>query len=224
LEFHIPEIVTAGEAADLLGASAGQVEQWAMDGLLSACARSESGQLLFYRWRVEKLGPKLAAGELARFKKDRRRTRHGHGMFHDCRRLPCGCAIASERGDQDGESANQPVWLCADARALQSAERLAAAFAMAAPGAPFFRRLADVTREAFERHIADPAQRNATAPPGRDGGQSLCAFKPLLAIARCFGGVPNKRGKRCLQEPRAQPLQPRRRPLAIPLQPRSGAD
>ena len=64
------------------------------------------------------------------------------------------------------------------------ARRLAAAFARAAPDDPFFRRLAAVTREAFERHIADPGQRNATAPPGRDGGQSLvCGQTPLSDCA-----------------------------------------
>jgi hypothetical protein len=74
---------------------------------------------------------------------------------------PCGCSLNPASG--------RPFIICAEGQGLDLARRLAAAFALAAPADPFFRRLADITREAFERHIANPGQPNATAPPGRDG-------------------------------------------------------
>jgi hypothetical protein len=168
--FRVPEIVTADEAADLLGVGTHHIHVWAGDGLLPVCARGEDGQLLFRRWRIEKLGPKLvsAADIEPRFKKAG--GRRGHAMFHDCRKLPCGCAIAGSEGDEIGKDAGQPVWLCADARALQSAERLATAFAMAAPGDPFFRRLAAVTREAFQRHVGTVAPECKPSAHLREGG------------------------------------------------------
>lgn len=150
MENLVPALMTLDEAADHLGAVPAQVLVWAAEGRLPVAARSEGGQLLFYRWRVEREGPALVADELVRFKKGGRR---GHAMFHDARRHPCGCAFAGPRGDQDGRAAGEPIWLCADARALQSAMRLTAAFVAAAPADPFFRRLAEVTREALARHL-----------------------------------------------------------------------
>jgi len=142
----VPQILTLGEVADFLGVGTPAVAAWARDGLLPACARSESGELLFYRWRVERDGPKFAAGEVVRFRQVNKRR--GPEMLHDGRRLPCGCVFVS-----DGEASGQPIWLCPDARALQSVEQLTLAFATAAPGDPFFGRLSRVIAAALTRHF-----------------------------------------------------------------------
>ena len=49
----VPQILTLNEVAGFLGVGTPAVAAWARDGLLPACARSEGGELLFYRWRVE---------------------------------------------------------------------------------------------------------------------------------------------------------------------------
>jgi hypothetical protein len=142
-----PQILTLNEVADFLGVGAAAVAAWARDGILPACARSEGGELLFYRWRVERDGPKFAANELVRFRKAS--SRRSVTVLHDGRRLPCGCVLADH---EDGTE--QPVWLCPDVRVLQAVDRLAAAFVAAAPNDPFFRHLARVTAEALKRHFA----------------------------------------------------------------------
>jgi hypothetical protein len=97
--------------------------------------------LLFYRWRVERDGPQLAASEVVRF----RTAKGGRDLeiLHDGRRLPCGCVLVEE-----GNAIGQPAWLCPDARGLQAVERLTAAFAAAAPDAirTFFASLASPLR------------------------------------------------------------------------------
>ena len=152
---HIPQILTLDEAADFLGVGTPAVAAWARDGHLPACARSESGELLFYRWRVERDGPRLAANEAVRFRKAH--GRRDLDMFHDGRRLPCGCVLVG-----NGEASGEPVWLCPDARSLQSVERLTAAFVRAAPDDLFVSRLARVTADALARHIA-PTHETDTA-------------------------------------------------------------
>src|SRR5262249_35750284 len=109
----VPQILTLGEVADFVGVGTPAVSTWAQNGLLPACARSEGGELLFYRWRVERDGPKLAASEAVRFREAK--NRRGPRMLHDGTRLPCGCVLVGV-----GEASGQPVWLCSDARALQS--------------------------------------------------------------------------------------------------------
>jgi hypothetical protein len=144
----VPQILTLTEVADFLGVGSPAVSAWAQDGLLPACARSESGELLFYRWRVERDGPKLAAAEVVRFRSAiRRRTAT---MLHDGTRLSCGCVL-------DGEGSGQPVWLCFDARTLQFVARLTAAFAATVPGDAFFLCLARGTAETLARHLAPKA-------------------------------------------------------------------
>src|SRR5260221_8357500 len=112
----VPQILTLGEVADLLGVGTPAVSTWAQ-GLLPACARSESGELLFYRWRVERDGPKLAASEEVRFRK----VKNGRGpeMLLDGWQLSCGCVFV-----RAGEASGQPIWLCSDARAVQFVARL----------------------------------------------------------------------------------------------------
>jgi hypothetical protein len=153
---NVPQILTLDEAADFLGVGTPAVAAWARDGHLPACARSESGALLFYRWRVERDGPRLAANEPVRFRKAR--CRRDLDMFHDSRRLPCGCVFVGS-----GEGSGEPVWLCPDARALQSVERLTAAFAAAAADDLFICRLARVTADALARHLASTTHETDTA-------------------------------------------------------------
>ena len=143
----MPQILTLNEVADFLSVGTPAVAAWARDGLLPACARSESGELLFYRWRVERDGPALAASELVRFRTTN--SRQTSAMLHEGRRLSCGCILE--------QTSSQPVWLCFGARELRSVARLTAAFASAAPNDPFLRRLASGTAAAFERHLA-PAE------------------------------------------------------------------
>jgi hypothetical protein len=122
--------------------------------------------LLFYRWRVLRDGPRLAAEEPIRvLRKPKRSLRNREALLINPPSRPCGCSLDPATG--------RAFIICGEAQGLDLARRLTAAFTAAAPADPFFRRLADVTREAFERHIADPGQRNATAPPGRDGAQLL---------------------------------------------------
>jgi hypothetical protein len=152
----VPQILTLNEAAGFLGVASAAVASWAQDGLLPVCARSEDGELLFYRWRVERDGPRLAANEAVRFQRARRGREPT--ILHDGRRLPCGCVLVG-----DGEATGQAVWLCPDARALQSVERLTAALAAAAPDDLFIRRLARVTADALARHLASTTHETDTA-------------------------------------------------------------
>jgi hypothetical protein len=153
---NVPQILTLDEAADFLGVGTPAVAVWARDGHLPACARSESGELLFYRWRVERDGPRLAADEVVRFRQVR--GRREPEMLHDGSRLPCGCVLVAS-----GEGSGEPVWLCPDARGLQSVERLTAAFVTAAPDDLFICRLARVTADALARHLAPTTQETDTA-------------------------------------------------------------
>lgn len=153
----VPQILTLGEVADFLGVGTPAVSTWAQNGLLPACARSESGDLLFYRWRVERDGPKLAASEIIRFRKVK--SRRGPEMLHDGRRLPCGCVLVSAEG-----TSGQPIWLCSEARALQSVARLTAAFSVAAPQDQFLRRLARGTAQAVAHHLTPE---ELTSPDGK---------------------------------------------------------
>lgn len=159
-----PSLMTLREAADFLGVPIEAVALWAREGRLLAAARNETGELLFYRWRVERDGWKLAMEEPVRLA-----PRRGKwiGFLIDPRTLPCGCCFAGATG----EAARQSVWLCPDARSLQSAAGLTAAFAAVAPHDPFFRHLRNVTREALARHLGDPA--------GSGGGDEADPAAPI---------------------------------------------
>ena len=56
-----PQLLTESEAEDWLGVPIETVALWAREGKLLAAARTEGGQLLFYRWRIERDGAALAA-------------------------------------------------------------------------------------------------------------------------------------------------------------------
>jgi hypothetical protein len=130
---------------------------------LRIAGQTEDGRALFREAEVLRAAQEMLARDL--IDPDNRDVAPGL--------LPCGCCWAPPVCiGENGPPEREPEFLCHEAQGLVQARRLAAAFALAAPSDRFFRRLADVTREAFERHIADPGQRNATAPPGRDGAQS----------------------------------------------------
>jgi hypothetical protein len=168
-----PALMTPPEIAEYLDVGEEEVALWFRYGQLVADARNESGQPLAYRWRVKRDGPGLAAGERVRISRRSRlpARKLRAEILIDPPALPCGCSI-----DPD---IRRPFFLCADARALQSAERLAEAFALAAPDDPFFRRLADVTREAFERHMPIPLNGMRLRRPVATAGNRWCAAKPL---------------------------------------------
>jgi hypothetical protein len=133
-------------------------------GRLRIAGQTAEGHLLFRETEVVRAAKQLPARDL--IDPDNRDSPPGL--------LPCGCYWAPPVCiGENGPPESEPEFLCPEAQGLDQARRLAAAFALAAPSDLFFCRLADVTREAFERHIADPGQRNATAPPGRDGAQSV---------------------------------------------------
>jgi len=161
----LPHILTLSEVADFLGVDTHAVAQWAHDELLQVCARSESGELLFYRWRVERDGPKLAATEPIRWKN--RSGRRGRALLFDARQLSCGCALVGE-----GEAAGQAIWLCPAARTLQTVEQLAGLLAAAAPRDSLFGSLAQIAGTALANHLtppnaADSSGVNASARIGR---------------------------------------------------------
>lgn len=166
----LPHILTLTEAADFLGVASSDVAEWAMDGHLPVCARSESGELLFYRWRVERDGPKLAAGERVRIVKPRKRARAerhvtaGSGaprdrrvVLHDGHRLACGCVLAGNAADR------QPAWLCPTARTLQTVEKMMEMLAAAAPPENLlFDSLAQIAGTALAKHFTQPNATNSS--------------------------------------------------------------
>lgn len=80
---------------------------------------------------------------------------------------PCGCVFA------DPEE-YLPSYPCRDAAALETMARFAEAIMRAANGAPFFARLAQTTRAAFEEHTGK-------RPPG-SGSHAEPAEMPAAAI------------------------------------------
>ena len=85
-----PQLLTEAEAAEWLGVPIETVAMWARDGKLLAAARTEGGQLLFYRWRVEHDGTALAAFAPIRTAKGRS-NRTPSIAAHE---LVCGCRLS----------------------------------------------------------------------------------------------------------------------------------
>jgi hypothetical protein len=154
----LPQILTLSEVADHLGVATSSVAEWAMDGLLPSCARSESGELAFYRWRVERDGPKLASGEPVRIVK---RPDGRYVLLHDGRKLRCGCII-SGNGELDRADRRQASWLCPDARMLQTVQQLTELMTAAAPDNVFAGQLARAAAGALTDHLS-PANAVVTA-------------------------------------------------------------
>ncbi len=72
---HFPLLVTETEAAEILGVPVEMVALWAREGKLIAAARTEGGQLAFYRWRIERDGVRLAELSPIRVESDRNKRR-----------------------------------------------------------------------------------------------------------------------------------------------------
>jgi hypothetical protein len=136
-----PQFLTESEAADWLGVPIEAVALWAREGKLLAAARTEGGQLLFYRWRVERDGAALAA--FAPIQTSRSRGKRASGPAdHE---LACGCRLTPAPGR-----------LCRIGAALLAAAALAEGFAAAAPEDKLLDRIASLCRDALSRHLAGP--------------------------------------------------------------------
>ena len=146
-----PQLLTESEAADWLGVPIETVALWAREGKLLAAARTEGGQLLFYRWRVERDGAALAAFAPIQ-------TGHSRGKRASspaAHELACGCRLTPAPGR-----------LCRTGAALLATAALAEGFAAAAPEDKLLDRIASLCRDALSRHLAGPPlKRQAPALP-----------------------------------------------------------
>ena len=146
-----PQLLTEAEVANWLGVPVEVVALWAREGKLLAAARTEDGQLLFYRWRVERDGAALAA-----FAPIQTRHRSGNRASSPAvHKLACGCKLTPPPGR-----------LCRTGAALLATAALAEGFAASAPADELLDRIASLCRDALARHLADPPQkRKASALP-----------------------------------------------------------
>jgi hypothetical protein len=137
---NFPQLLTEAEAADWLGVPIEAVALWARDGKLLAAARTEGGQLLFYRWRVERDGTALAA--FAPIQMAQGRGKRTPGAAH---KLDCGCRLSPAPGR-----------LCRTGAALLATASLAEDFATSAPDDKLLDRIASLCRDALSRHLTGP--------------------------------------------------------------------
>jgi hypothetical protein len=146
-----PQLLTEAEVADWLGVPVEAVALWARDGRLLAAARTEGGQLLFYRWRVERDGAALAAFAPVQTRQSRSKLNSSPAA----RQLACGCKLIPPPGR-----------LCRTGAALLATAALAEDFAASAPADEFLDRIASLCRDALVRHLAGPPlDRKALALP-----------------------------------------------------------
>ena len=138
---EFPQLLTEAEAADWLGVPIEAVALWARDGKLLAAARTEGGQLLFYRWRVERDGTALAAFAPIRTAQGRG-NRTPSTTAHE---LVCGCRLSPAPGR-----------LCRTGAALLATAALAEDFATSAPEDKLLDRIASLCRDALSRHLTGP--------------------------------------------------------------------
>jgi hypothetical protein len=162
----LPEVLTAGEVADYLAVPTSTVASWAQDGSLPVRARSEGGELLFYRWRVERDGGKLASGEPLRIVK---RRGAASVLLHDGRKLRCGCIVS---GNVERIDPRQASWFCPNARMLETVQLLTGLMAAAAPDNLLAGQLARAAADALADHLT-PA--NAAPAPGTTGRRQKTA-------------------------------------------------
>jgi hypothetical protein len=147
-------LMTEAEAADFLGVPVEAVALWAREGRLLVAARSEGGQLLFYRWRVEQDGAALAAFAPIRWLSGRRRGQQT-APPSDYGALACGCRLSPSPGR-----------LCRTGAALLAAASLSEDIAATVSDDAFLRKLAGLCRDALARHVAGPlAERSGPLPP-----------------------------------------------------------
>ena len=136
-----PQLLTEAEAADWLGVPIEAVALWARDGKLLAAARTEGGQLLFYRWRIERDGTALAA--FAPIQMAQGRGKHTPSIA--AQELVCGCRLSPAPGR-----------LCRIGAALLATAALAEDFATLAPEDKLLDRIASLCRDALSRHLTGP--------------------------------------------------------------------
>ena len=166
-----PQLLTETEAADWLGVPIETVALWAREGRLLAAARTEGGQLLFYRWRVERDGAALAAfAPIQSFPVDE---------------LACGCRLNPAPGR-----------LCRTGAALLAAAALAEGFAATAPEDKLLDRSASLCLNALSRHLAArPGKRQAPALPPEFAAvvQRLEGGDPILSTTKRMKRPPQRR-------------------------------
>jgi hypothetical protein len=166
-----PAVMTPDEVAEFAQVGEEEVALWYRNGELVADYRTFDGRPVAYRWRVERDVPRLAAGEQVRIVRKPRGARRRAALLINPRSMSCGCAFPS-RADAAEMDPESPILLCRDARALEAAARLASMLAVNAPGDAFFARLAAVTRNALDRHLADTQAEPVPAKPPRHRGKS----------------------------------------------------
>jgi hypothetical protein len=175
-----PQLLTESEAADWLGVPVEAIALWAREGKLLAAARTEGGQLLFYRWRVERDGAALAAFAPIQT----RPSGGGRTSSFAVDELACGCRLNPAPGR-----------LCRTGAALLAAAALAEGFAGTAPEDKLLDRIASLCRDALARHLA-----------ARPGTRQAPALPPefVAAVQRLEGGDPAQR----VALPASQPTSP----------------
>jgi len=136
--------MTEGEAADFLGVPVEAIALWAREGQLPVAARSEGGQLLFYRWLIERDGAALAAFAPIHSPIGEGRARQ-QPTKSEYWTLDCCCRLVPAPGR-----------LCRTGAALLAAAALAEDIAANASGDPFLCKLAGLCRDALARHLAGP--------------------------------------------------------------------
>jgi hypothetical protein len=166
-----PQLVTEAEASDLLGVPIETIALWAREGRLLAAARTEGGQLLFYRWRVERDGAALAA--FAPITAVPQRGKRASGVAAPT--LACGCRLVPASGR-----------LCRTGAGFLAAASFAESLAAAAPGDALFARLAGLCRDVLSRHLTGPLDKHPTSP-----ARPPLPLEVVTAIERLEGREPD---------------------------------
>ena len=154
-------LITTALAARRLGVTHERLLGWVARKLLPIAGEDEEGRVLLREHLVAERGEALAAEAPERLRSPRLRQTWADPTRP--RVLPCGCLFAA-----DAESNAEPLIRCVDARALDATARLAGALAAVAPADFFFHRLAEVTRAALARHLADRAADESIEIPGAE--------------------------------------------------------
>jgi hypothetical protein len=138
-------LLTCTEATRRIGAASTlRLLAHARRGKLRIAGQTEDGHLLFREEEVLRAAQEMPARDL--LEPDKRDLPAGL--------LPCGCCWSlPTRAGENRPPEGEPEFLCGEARGLDLARRMTAAFVAAAPDDPFFARLAAVATEAFERHV-----------------------------------------------------------------------
>jgi hypothetical protein len=177
-------LMTTTLAARRLGVAHERLLDWVARKLVPIAGEDEEGRVLLREHVVLERGEALAAEMPERLRSPRLRQLWASAARP--RVLSCGCADAA-----DATLNSEPLIRCADAHALAATLRLAEAFAAAAPGEPFFRRLAEVARDALASHLAGSGAPNVEAQcTDNDEGEAE------RSIARCPSP---SRGEICMQ-------------------------